>query len=114
MDEATERVRALGMALGSNSPDKWGGKPPLATCPACGEPLIGTTIWVHKEFVCICCGRLWGWVEPEPQEDTDERRARYEELLSEWNEAEVTDVADALTWMEETRPGSGKRAVQTQ
>ena len=79
-----EKIKALGLALGSNAPDKWGGKPPMATCPSCSEPLIATFKYRGYEFICTCCGRMWGFVEPEPVESTPELEARLAELKEKW------------------------------
>lgn len=98
----SETVRALGMALGSNSPSKWGGKPPMATCTGCGEPLILTLHWHGAEFVCICCGRHLGFVDPVPVEATPEVKARQEELQAEWDAARRTGV-DLDEWLAERR-----------
>lgn len=75
-----EKIKALGMTLGSNAPEKWGGRPPMATCPACSEPLIATFKYRGYEFVCVCCNRMWGFVEPKPVESTPELEARLAEL----------------------------------
>lgn len=89
--EELEKIKALGMALGSNDPDKWGGKAPMATCPTCGEPLIGTFRFPGKEFVCMGCRRLWGFVEPTPQVSTPELEARYAELKAQFD-AEIAGL----------------------
>ena len=80
-----EKIKALGMALGSNASEKWGGSPPVATCPHCSEPLIGTLRFRGYEFVCVCCERKWGFVEPVPKESTPELMARYAELKAKWD-----------------------------
>ena len=79
-----EKIKALGLALGTNAPEKWGGKPPMATCPNCGEPLIGTFRFRGYEFICVSCKRKWGFVDPVPVVSTPELEARYKELKAEW------------------------------
>ena len=82
-----EKVKALGMALGSNDSEKWGGKPPMATCPHCSEPLIATFRFRGYEFVCVCCERKWGFVDPVPVVSTPELEARYAELKARWDDS---------------------------
>lgn len=96
----SEMVKALGMALGGNDPKKWGGKPPLATCTRCSEPLIPTCHWRRYEFVCVCCGTHLGFVEPTPVEETPENRARYEALQAEWDAAKESGQ-DLDAWLRE-------------
>ena len=104
----SEQVKALALALGSNSPDKWGGKPPLATCTRCSAPLISTLLWHGKEFVCIECGLHLGFVEPQPAEDTAELRERYEALLAEWAQAtEGKDLEEISAWLKERVEAKG-------
>lgn len=59
----------------------WG----TACCPNCGEPLIPTIAWRKKEFICICCGRLWEFLQPVGKHGP-EIEARYDELKAEWDE----------------------------
>jgi hypothetical protein len=94
----SEYVKALGLALGLNNPEKWGGKAPMATCDRCGEPLIPTGAFPAKEFVCICCGRLLGYVEPTPVVSTPEVEARQKELQDEWDRAREGG-ADMSGWL---------------
>jgi len=88
-----EKIKALGMALGSNSSEKWGGKPPMATCPNCGEPLIATFHFPGYEFICASCKRMWGFVDPVPVESTPELEARHSELKAQW----IAELEDQKT-----------------
>lgn len=104
----SERVNALDMALGPLKPERWGGKPPMATCSGCAAPLISTTLWAYYEFVCIECGRHLGFVEPEPAMETAELRTRYEALLEEWDSAtDGKDVDEVTEWLVERVAGRG-------
>lgn len=107
-------VQALGMALGANDPQKWGGKPPLACCPDCGEPLIGTMLFPFKEFVCIECGALWGFVEPVPKKDEPPLSERAWELQRDWRLASIHSVEQACTWIEQRSPGAHKKIIANQ
>lgn len=91
---------ALGMALGGNDPSKWGGKPPMATCTGCGEPLVGTMRWAYYQFVCVCCGRHLGYCDPAPVESTPEVEARQAELEAAFTKA-LEDGVDLDEWLAE-------------
>lgn len=72
-------VGALALALGQNDPEKFGGKPPIACCPDCSEPLVATMLFPKYEFICAGgCGRLWTFVDPVPKTETKELRERLE------------------------------------
>ena len=96
----SEHVKALGMALGSNNPERWGGKPPMATCPGCDEPLVGTFDWPGYEFVCVCCGRHLGFVEQKPAESTPTIEARHAELDQAFRDAKESG-AELQVWLRE-------------
>lgn len=82
----SEKVKAFELAFDAMERKRTGKPAPMATCPACGEPLIMTLRFPGKEFICVECRRLWGFVEPTPKEETPEIRARYEELKAKWDE----------------------------
>jgi len=78
-------VKAFAMALDAIDRKKQGKPAPMAICPHCREPLIGTFRFPGKEFICMGCDRLWGFVEPIPAEATPELEARYQELKAKWH-----------------------------
>ena len=80
----SEKVKALGLALDAAARQREGRAAPIATCPACGEPLVLTLKFRGKEFICIECRRLWGFVDPMPKEETPELLARLAELKARW------------------------------
>ena len=80
----SEIVKALEMALDSIARNRGGRRPPVATCPSCGEPLVMTLKFRGKEFICVECGRTWGFVEPTPKEETPELLDRLAELNAKW------------------------------
>lgn len=80
----SEKVKALGLALDSMARKRDGRDPRIATCPSCSEPLIGTFKFPGKEFICVVCRMLWGFVEPTPAESTPELLARLDELREQW------------------------------
>ena len=84
----SEQLKAFGLALDMMKRKKEGKPAPMATCPSCGEPLIMTFKFPGKEFICVECRRLWGFVEPTPVEKTPELETRYQELKAKWT-AEV-------------------------
>jgi hypothetical protein len=57
----------------------------MAVC-TCGAPLIGTFHWRAKEWACIECGRLYGFLDCDSAETTDALWQRYEDLHGEWME----------------------------
>ncbi len=81
----SEKAKALGMTLDAMARKREGKKAPVATCPMCGEPLVMTFKFPGKEFVCVECGRLWGFVDPVPKEETPELLTRIAELKAKWN-----------------------------
>ena len=93
----SEKVRALEMAFDAMARKREGKEPPIATCPSCSEPLIGTFKFPGKEFICVVCRRLWGFVEPTPAETTPELLARLEELRKQWKAEQVSDDCDKST-----------------
>ena len=80
----SEKVKAMELALDAVTRKREGKEPPIATCPSCSEPLIGTFKFPGKEFICVACRRLWGFVEPTPAESTPELLARLKELKTQW------------------------------
>lgn len=61
---------------------------PYATCPHDDEPLICTLEHAGAEFLCMVCGRWYGWLAPTPQQPTPELDARYEELRARFDRGE--------------------------
>lgn len=57
-----------------------GTPPPMATCPHDGEPLIATLEQDGAEFLCMVCGRFFGFLAPTPAVETPELTARYDDL----------------------------------
>ena len=64
---------------------KINGKPPMATCPADGEPLVSTLEFRGVEFVCVPCGRTYGFLSPAPAESTPEIEARLAVLQAQYD-----------------------------
>lgn len=58
---------------------------PLAMCPGCKAPLIGTMHVPKEEFYCLECGRSWGFLQPD-KGGSEEDQARYQNLQAEWDE----------------------------
>lgn len=59
----------------------------IAMCTACGgEPLVGTFAFSRAEFICLGCGRLYGFLEPAGADETPELLAVMEERKQEWIE----------------------------
>ena len=81
----SDRTKAFAMVLDAIARKQQGKPAPMATCPRCREPLIFTFRFQGKEFICMGCGRLWGFVEPIPAESTPELEARYRELKAKWD-----------------------------
>lgn len=82
----SDGIKALGMVLDMEDRKKTGKPAPMATCPACEEPLVGTIKFPGKEFVCVACRRTWGFIEPRPAEATPELKARYKVLKAQWDD----------------------------
>lgn len=82
----TNAIKALGMISDMDKRKKEGKPAPIATCPKCREPLIGTIKFPKKEFICVACRRTWGFLDPQPMEATPELQTRYETLKATWNE----------------------------
>jgi hypothetical protein len=101
----SEKVKAMEMALDAIERKRTGAPAPMACCTRCGEPLIGTFRFAGYEFVCICCGKLLGFVEPTPKAATPELDARQAELQRLWNEAVKSDVSLA-EWIMERKAGA--------
>lgn len=91
----SEKVKALGLVLDTMKRKREGIEPPIATCPSCSEPLIGTLKFRGKEFICVACRRLWGFVEPTPAESTPELLARLGELQTQWDAEQSKEDGDA-------------------
>lgn len=56
----------------------------VAMCRECDEPLVCTFAFTAKEFVCVKCGRLYDWLEPDAADETPELLARVAEVKAEW------------------------------
>lgn len=56
----------------------------IATCPSCGDVLVMTMAWRRKEFVCLGCGSLWEFLEPQPADETPELLALIDVRKAEW------------------------------
>lgn len=70
-------------------------KPPMATCPLDDEPLVFTFEFRGAEFVCMVCGRKYGYMAPKPAKDTPELRARLEELEAQYERAARREAGSA-------------------
>lgn len=79
-----EKIKALEMFLDTMERKKEGKPAPMATCPGCSEPLILTLRFPGKEFICVCCRKLWRFVDPTPAEATPERITRHQVLETKW------------------------------
>lgn len=91
----SEKVKAFELALDAMDRKRAGKEAPVATCPACGEPLVGTLKFRGKEFICVECRRLWGFVEPTPKDATPELLERLAELKAKWKaENESADSSE--------------------
>lgn len=53
---------------------------PTAVCRVDGEPLVSTLAFIHKEFVCVVCGRTYGFLEPASAPSTVELTERADDL----------------------------------
>lgn len=58
----------------------WG----VATCPVDGEPLVSTFEFPKYEFICVVCDRLYGFLQPQPAQETPELMARHDELREQY------------------------------
>jgi hypothetical protein len=80
----SDMVKALGMALGAR---KYKDKPPIALCPNCEAPLIGTIVFPGAEFYCLDCGAHCSFVAPIEGDPFDEGlTAKLKEFEAEWEE----------------------------
>jgi hypothetical protein len=59
----------------------WG----YATCHVDGEPLVSTLVFSKKEFVCVVCGRTYGFMEPVAAPETPKIKRRQKTLEKKWN-----------------------------
>jgi hypothetical protein len=83
----SEMVKALGLALGARKYER-----PIACCPDCETPLIGTVLFPGAEFYCLDCGRGCSFVAPvEGDPDSADLTARLEQVEKEWAEHVHTD-----------------------
>ena len=80
----SEKLKAFEMVLDRAKRKSEGKASPIATCPKCKEPLIMTLKFRGKEFICVECRSLWGFVEPIPAEETPELMTRLKELRAKW------------------------------
>lgn len=106
LDKAAELVAAKQDATGHGGHDGWEWTPaaltltcgcgdtipldllPTAGCPADDEPLIGTFEYPKYEFVCLTCGRLYGFLSPKRLPTNPATEARYRELKARWDAGE--------------------------
>lgn len=89
----SDMVRAFAMAFGARKYEK-----PIACCPSCEAPLIGTTLFPGAEFYCLDCGQGCSFVAPhEGDPDDPELSAKLERYEGEWNEHVTTDSRGNLT-----------------
>lgn len=90
----SELANAFKLALGVRKYDK----PPIALCPDCEAPLIGTVVLPGAEFYCLDCGHGCSFVSPiegDPDDkELNEKLAAYE---AEWDEHVETDNSGYLT-----------------
>jgi hypothetical protein len=80
-------------------------KRPMAVCPVDREPLIATLAFPKKEFICICCGRLYEFMfqnGPAAADPTPELDARYAELKAEWDEHVGGKLIPPRSWRLDT------------
>ena len=78
--------------------------PPMATCPADGEPLVPTFERSGAEFTCVVCGRWYAFCAAcEPAESTPELEARLEELTAQYDAARAARNAAAAAEMATAR-----------
>jgi hypothetical protein len=59
-------------------------EPPVATCPNDGDPLVMTFVFSGFEFICLECGRLYGFLEPTPAPATPQLLDRMEQRKAEF------------------------------
>ncbi len=60
-------------------------KASIAGCE-CGAPLVMTFAFTKFEFICLECGRQYGWLEPCEMPATPENEARMDALAAEFAE----------------------------
>ena len=89
----SDKIKALGMVIESIKRREEGKPAPMATCPSCKEPLVMTFKFPGKEFICVKCRKLWGFLDPTPAEATPELIARHDELEVRWRK-EANDVEE--------------------
>jgi hypothetical protein len=65
---------------------------PTAVCRVDGEPLVSTLAFYQAEFVCVVCGRTYGFLEPDSAESTPTLSARHEELHHLWVRMHADDI----------------------
>jgi hypothetical protein len=93
-------IKALGLAMGSNKPEKWGGKPPTACCTRCESALVSTMAFPHFEFVCVVCGHKLGFVDPLPKRwDEPGLQEQMEKHEAQWKER--PDDVNPQDWLEQ-------------
>lgn len=64
------------------------------------EPLVSTFAFAKYEFICMACGRLYGWVEPLPAEPTPELEALADQRKAEWQALEDGLIV-ARSWLKD-------------
>jgi hypothetical protein len=88
-----DAIKAFGMVIDRAKRQKEGKPPPMACCPSCEEPLIMTFRFPGKEFICVECRGLWGFLDPIAKEITPELNARHDELVAKW-EKELSEAKE--------------------
>lgn len=81
MTPATAAITAMSM-MGEK-------KLQTACCPKDGEPLVFSLKYPGAEFVCMVCGKLYGFLAPVPKpSDTPGLQERHEELQARFDAGE--------------------------
>lgn len=86
------------------TPDLTGGTSdlrPVALCPGCAAPLIGTFHWARFEFYCLDCGRHVEFLAPDQGEPTFELLERMEAYQAEWAEHAAGQLVTSHAWRPE-------------
>lgn len=63
-------------------------EPPVAMCPSCrDEVLVLTFRWPGAEFYCLACKGHFGFLDPRPEKETPDLKARQIEVRASFKEA---------------------------
>lgn len=100
----SEMVNAMKLALGARKYDK----PPIALCPNCEAPLVGTIIFPGAEFYCLDCGQGCSFVSPiegDPDDEAlKEKLATHEQEWKEHVDVDGRELTEASReWLKERR-----------